>query len=117
MMTQTISTRSACSFTIMSGSARITMVLSIAAISAPIVVTLSAIHLYSMRPRAPVFSMSSPFRCNVRYILLGVRLGIRGPLFKPRASLRWRFFPRPLFDATRLSRFLLSVNVTLAAQQ
>lgn len=45
MMTQTISIRSACSFTIMSGSASMTMVLSIAAINAPMVVTLRAIHL------------------------------------------------------------------------
>ncbi len=45
MMTHTISTRPACSFTIMSGRARITIVPSMAAISAPMVVTLSAIHL------------------------------------------------------------------------
>ncbi len=71
MMTQIISIRSACSFTIMSGSAKITMVLSIAARSAPIVVTLSAIYLYSKRLRAPgcaaweispVFSMGFPFQ-------------------------------------------------------
>ena len=45
MMTQVISIKSACSFTIISGSASVTMVLSIAAISEPIVVTLSTIHL------------------------------------------------------------------------
>ena len=45
MMTQIISIRLACSSTIMLGSARITMVESIAAIKAPIVVTLRAIHL------------------------------------------------------------------------
>ena len=50
MMIQTIRTMLECRSCSMLGSARITMVESIATISEPSVVTASAIHLYSTRP-------------------------------------------------------------------